>query len=159
MPVRLRHKIEKRGLEKDRKERRHAKKHPELHRKKPAALNIPNSYPYKDQILSEIEEARRIKAEDQVKRREDAKQRRKEQLGAGADDEEAMKDVDEESEDSEAEDDDMDVSDSEGEEEVCFAAARSGLPGCMWVLTRVCSGRRKRDGRLVGLCPRPRDRV
>lgn len=112
-PVRLRHKIEKRSAEKQRKERKEAKKHPELHRKKPAALNIPNSYPYKDRILSEIEEARRIKAEEQAKRRDEAKLRRKELKGG--DDEDVMKDADEVKSEEE-DDDEMDVEDSEAEE-------------------------------------------
>lgn len=124
VPVRLRHKIEKRSAEKQRKERKHAKKHPELHRKKkPAALNIPNSFPYKDRILSEIEEARRVQAEEQAKRKEEAKRRREEKLGGGGTDgdgdedmlEDAGTEVDGEQE--EAEDHDgMDFSDSDDAE-------------------------------------------
>ncbi|KAG0643665.1 P-loop containing nucleoside triphosphate hydrolase protein [Tuber brumale] len=84
VPVRLRHKIEKRSNEKARKERKEAKKHPELHRKrKNDKLNIPNSFPYKDRLLSEIEEGRRLKEEEQLRRRELAKQRKKE-LAYGA---------------------------------------------------------------------------
>lgn len=113
VPVRLRHKIEKRSAEKQRKERKQAKKHPELHRKKPAALNIPNSFPYKDRILSEIEEARRVKAEEQAKRKEEAKRRRKE-LQGGNDDEEVLKDAD--AGDDSEEHNEMDVSDSEDDE-------------------------------------------
>ncbi|PWW72727.1 P-loop containing nucleoside triphosphate hydrolase protein [Tuber magnatum] len=78
VPVRLRHKIEKRSNEKARKERREAKKHPELHRKKKNdKLNIPNSFPYKDRLISEIEEGRRLKEEEQLRRRELARQRKK----------------------------------------------------------------------------------
>jgi len=123
--VRLRHKIEKRSAEKQRKERKHAKKHPELHRKKPAALNIPNSFPYKDQILSEIEEARRMKAEEQQKRREAAKLRKKE-LKDGDGDGDVMEDVDEEPDEEEEEDDEMDVSDTEDEEVVRYRCLISG---------------------------------
>ncbi|CUS13125.1 unnamed protein product [Tuber aestivum] len=83
VPVRLRHKIEKRSNEKARKERKEAKKHPELHRKKKNdKLNIPNSFPYKDRLLSEIEEGRRLKEEEQLRRRELAKQRK--ELADGA---------------------------------------------------------------------------
>jgi nuclear GTP-binding protein len=122
--VRLRHKIEKRSAEKQRKERKDAKKHPELHRKKPAALNIPNSFPYKDQILSEIEEARRLKAEEQAKRKEEAKKRRKELQGG--DDEEVLRDVGEEEEGSVEEvDDEMDVEDS-GDEKVGWRHSHLG---------------------------------
>lgn len=94
-PVRLRHKIEKRGNEKKRKERRHEKKHPELyHKKKPAVLNIPNSFPYKDRLLAEIEEGRRLRKEEQEKRKEDARQRRKELASSVDGGEDAMYDVD-----------------------------------------------------------------
>ena len=77
-------------------------------------LNIPNSYPYKDQILSEIEEARRIKAEEAAARKEEAKRRRAELKAL---DGEVMKDADEESSEEEEEDEDEDMdTDSEGEE-------------------------------------------
>ena len=146
MPVRLRHKIEKRSAEKQRKERKHAKKHPELHRKKkPAALNIPNSFPYKDRILSEIEEARRVQAEEQAKRKEEAKRRREEKLGGGADggtdgdgDEGMLEDAGTEAdgEQEEAEDHDgMDFSDSDDDEVgiadhcFCFYLCLALFPG------------------------------
>ena len=78
MPVRLRHKIEKKVVAKAKKERRHAKKHPELHhKKKPEKLNIPNSFPYKDQLLAEIEQERTRKEEERLRRIEEARTKRK----------------------------------------------------------------------------------
>ncbi|KAI5800009.1 P-loop containing nucleoside triphosphate hydrolase protein [Geopyxis carbonaria] len=117
VPVRLRHKIEKRSNEKQRKERKHAKKHPELHpKKKSVQLGIPNSYPFKDQILAEIEEGRRLKLETQAKNREEAKKRRQELKDANDGDEVMDDDDDSEEEDSEEEEDDDDAM-SEDEEE------------------------------------------
>ncbi|KAF8477183.1 P-loop containing nucleoside triphosphate hydrolase protein [Kalaharituber pfeilii] len=84
VPVRLRHKIERKVAAKARKERKMAKKHPELHRKKkPEKLNIPNSFPYKDRLLAQIEEERRRKEEERLKRIEEAKKKRKELAKAG----------------------------------------------------------------------------
>lgn len=77
VPVRLRHKIEKKVVAKAKKERRHAKKHPELHsKKKPEKLNIPNSFPYKDQLLAEIEQERKKKEEERLRRIEEARAKR-----------------------------------------------------------------------------------
>ncbi|KAG0640707.1 hypothetical protein HOY80DRAFT_1116772, partial [Tuber brumale] len=73
-PVRLRHKIEKRPNA--RKERKEAKKHPQLYRKKNGKPNIPNNLLHKDCLLSEIEEGRRLKEVEQLRRRELAKQRK-----------------------------------------------------------------------------------
>jgi len=77
-PVRLRHKIEKRVNSKARKEKKGTKKHPELHRgKKQEKLNIPNSYPYKDRLLAEIEESKRIKEEERLARLEENRRKKK----------------------------------------------------------------------------------
>ena len=37
---------------------------------------IPNLFPFKDKILQEIEEKKRLKAEEQAKQREDAKRKK-----------------------------------------------------------------------------------
>jgi len=117
--VRLRHKIEKRSAEKQRKERKHAKKHPELHRKKPEQLNIPNSFPYKDRILAEIEEGRRLKAEEHARRKEEAKRRKMELHG---DDEEVLNDADAVDDSDVSDEDGMDI---ESDEEVGKCIKRS----------------------------------
>ncbi|RPB01093.1 P-loop containing nucleoside triphosphate hydrolase protein [Choiromyces venosus 120613-1] len=112
VPVRLRHKIEKRSNEKARKERKDAKKHPELHRKKKNdKLNIPNSFPYKDRLLSEIEEGRRLKEEEQLRRRELAKQRKKELAAEAEDEEDAMQILEGGEDSSESDSDAMDEDD------------------------------------------------
>ncbi|KAF8423238.1 P-loop containing nucleoside triphosphate hydrolase protein [Tirmania nivea] len=113
VPVRLRHKIEKKVVAKAKKERRHAKKHPELHpKKKPEKLNIPNSFPYKDQLLAEIEQERARKEEERLRRIEEA--RRKKQGINGAtegemevEDEEEMGGLSDEEEGSGSEGDEM----------------------------------------------------
>lgn len=73
VPVRLRHKIEKASVAKQKKNRKLAKKNPEWRSRLKKDPGIPNLFPYKDKILAEIEEGRRRKAEEAVKRREDAK--------------------------------------------------------------------------------------
>lgn len=112
MPVRLRHKIEKKVNAKAKKERRNAKRHPEQHRKKkPEQLNIPNSYPYKDQLLAEIEENKRKKEEERVRRIEAAKAKRQEAAQNNVGMEVEEDEVDEDSMDEESDDDMMDEDD------------------------------------------------
>lgn len=72
-PVRLRHKIEKASVAKQKKNRKLAKKNPEWRSRLKKDPGIPNLFPYKDKILAEIEEGRRRKAEDAMKRRAEAK--------------------------------------------------------------------------------------
>ena len=72
-PVRLRHKIEKASVAKQRKGRKLAKKNPEWRSRLKKDPGIPNLFPYKDKILAEIEEGRRKRAEDVVKRRAEVK--------------------------------------------------------------------------------------
>ncbi|KAJ4354600.1 nuclear GTP-binding protein nug1 [Didymosphaeria variabile] len=76
VPVRLRHKIEKSSAAKQRKAKKEAKKNPEWRSKLKKDPGIPNLFPYKDKILQEIEESRRVKAEEIVRRRELAKEQR-----------------------------------------------------------------------------------
>ncbi len=73
VPVRLRHKIEKASSAKQKKARKQAKQNPEWRSRLKKDPGIPNLFPYKDKILAEIEEARRRKAEDAIKRRAEAK--------------------------------------------------------------------------------------
>ncbi|KAF5017446.1 hypothetical protein F66182_10623, partial [Fusarium sp. NRRL 66182] len=90
-PVRLRHKIEKAGAAKQRKARKQAKKDPTWRSKIKKDPGIPNLFPFKDKILAEIEEKKRQKQEEQLRIREEARERRKaEKKAAGietADDE------------------------------------------------------------------------
>ncbi|KAL2006174.1 hypothetical protein VTN00DRAFT_9828 [Thermoascus crustaceus] len=105
-PVRLRHKIEKAAAAKRRKERKLAKKNPQWRSKVKKDPGIPNLFPFKDKILHEIEEKKRLKAEEQQRAREEAKARRKaEQQGEGQENETA--DMIEEDED--LVDEEMDV--------------------------------------------------
>ncbi|KAK4988986.1 nuclear GTP-binding protein nug1 [Elasticomyces elasticus] len=75
-PVRLRHKIEKASASKQRKQRKLAKNNPEWRSRLRKDPGIPNLFPYKAQILSEIEETRRRKQEDATRRKELAKAQR-----------------------------------------------------------------------------------
>ncbi|KAF2739981.1 hypothetical protein EJ04DRAFT_456574 [Polyplosphaeria fusca] len=73
VPVRLRHKIEKASAAKQRKQKKLAKKNPEWRSKIKKDPGIPNLFPYKDKILQEIEEKRKLKEEETARRRESAK--------------------------------------------------------------------------------------
>lgn len=73
VPVRLRHKIEKASVAKQKKARKEGKKNPEWRSRLKKDPGIPNLFPYKDKILQEIEEGRRRKTEEAAKRRADAK--------------------------------------------------------------------------------------
>ncbi|KAL4741395.1 P-loop containing nucleoside triphosphate hydrolase protein [Aspergillus similis] len=75
-PVRLRHKIEKASAAKQRKQRKLAKKNPEWRSKIKKDPGIPNLFPHKEKMLQEIEERRRMKAEEQERIREEARARR-----------------------------------------------------------------------------------
>ncbi|KAF2266874.1 nucleolar GTP-binding protein-like protein 2 [Lojkania enalia] len=73
VPVRLRHKIEKASAAKQRKARKEAKKNPQWRSKIKKDPGIPNMFPYKNRILQEIEEKRRLKEEESSRRRNLAK--------------------------------------------------------------------------------------
>ncbi|KAI5817415.1 P-loop containing nucleoside triphosphate hydrolase protein [Pyronema omphalodes] len=122
VPVRLRHKIEKRSAEKQRKERKNAKKHPELGKKKPAALNIPNSFPYKEQILNEIEEQRRLRVEEQQRKREQSKLKKKADQQVTEDGDVAM-----DAEEDESDDESMDGMDEDSGDEAAGGNAMAAL--------------------------------
>lgn len=72
-PVRLRHKIEKASAAKQRKQRKLAKHNPEWRSRLKKDPGIPNLFPYKDRILHEIEEKKRVKEEEFQRKREEAK--------------------------------------------------------------------------------------
>lgn len=115
-PVRLRHKIQKRSAEKQRKERKAAKKDPTWKSKHPKDPGIPNSFPYKDKLLAEIEEQRRIKAEEAERKKEERKRRKEEATVAGQD---PPAEIEEDELDDVGDDDDMSMDDSENEVSAC----------------------------------------
>ncbi|EEH40917.1 GTPase Grn1 [Paracoccidioides lutzii Pb01] len=75
-PVRLRHKIEKASAAKQRKARKLAKKNPEWRSKLKKDPGIPNLFPYKDRILYEIEEKKRLREEENRRIREETRKAR-----------------------------------------------------------------------------------
>lgn len=74
--VRLRHKIQKHSANKQRKDRKEAKKNPQWRSRLKKDPGIPNLFPYKDKILAEIEESKRTKEEEKERRRDVAKAQR-----------------------------------------------------------------------------------
>ena len=101
-PVRLRHKIEKASAAKQRKQRKASKKvvdslcdssravlltrrlqHPEWTSRLKKDPGIPNLFPYKDRILNEIEEKRRLKDEEAARKRSEERARRRGLSGTG----------------------------------------------------------------------------
>ncbi|GLI74448.1 nuclear GTP-binding protein nug1 [Penicillium ochrochloron] len=76
VPVRLRHKIEKAAVAKQRKQKKLAKKNPEWRSKIKKDPGIPNLFPFKDKLLHDIEEKKRLKAEEQERMREEARARK-----------------------------------------------------------------------------------
>ncbi|KAL8653068.1 MAG: hypothetical protein Q9210_002314 [Variospora velana] len=74
-PVRLRHRIEKASAAKQRKQRKLAKKNPEWRSRLKKDPGIPNLFPYKDKILYQIDEKKRLKEEELLQRREQTRDR------------------------------------------------------------------------------------
>ncbi|KAI5299681.1 hypothetical protein KEM56_003046 [Ascosphaera pollenicola] len=78
-PTRLRAKIEKAGAAKQRKEWKLAKKNPEWRSRIKKDPGIPNAFPFKNQILAEIEERKRQQEEEKIRLRDEARKARKEE--------------------------------------------------------------------------------
>ena len=74
--TRLHHNIKKKSAEKQRKDRKAAKKNPQWVSRLKKDPGIPNSYHFKAQVLAEIEEQKLKKEAEQQERRETAKARR-----------------------------------------------------------------------------------
>ncbi|KAK0949411.1 nuclear GTP-binding protein nug1 [Friedmanniomyces endolithicus] len=120
-PVRLRHKIQKASVAKQRKGRKEAKKNPQWRSRLTKDPGIPNLFPYKAKVLAEIEEGRRKKTEEAQRRKDVAKAQRQgtavsaEVAGAGP--EEAEEDDDEvllDEEDADVDDDDEEMEEQGG---------------------------------------------
>ncbi|KAI9851799.1 MAG: hypothetical protein M1838_002657 [Thelocarpon superellum] len=127
-PVRLRHKIEKASAAKQRKQRKQAKKNPEWRSRLKKDPGIPNLFPYKDRILHEIEEKRRVKEEQVLRKRDEAKARRQgvdiEPRGNGGE-EESVDDDEDVLIDPELDEDEMDEDESENPMAALLASARA----------------------------------
>ncbi|KAJ5122655.1 Nuclear GTP-binding protein NUG1 [Penicillium atrosanguineum] len=78
VPVRLRHKIEKASVAKQKKAKKQAKKNPEWRSKLKKDPGIPNLFPFKDKLLHEIEEKKRLKVEEVQRIKDEARARREE---------------------------------------------------------------------------------
>ncbi|CAG8743412.1 15692_t:CDS:2, partial [Acaulospora colombiana] len=64
-------KVKKKARESKKKNRKEAKKNPQLHKKKKKKdPGIPNSFPFKDQILAEVAEARRMAMEEKQQQKD-----------------------------------------------------------------------------------------
>ncbi|GKZ18152.1 hypothetical protein AbraIFM66951_000325 [Aspergillus brasiliensis] len=125
VPVRLRHKIEKASAAKQRKQRKLAKKNPEWRSKIKKDPGIPNLFPHKDKILHEIEEKRRLKAEEQQRIRDEARARRQAQKEGGAEEDSAEANVMIDEDDLIDDDMDEDVGDSSNPMAALLASARA----------------------------------
>ncbi|XP_015521718.1 guanine nucleotide-binding protein-like 3 homolog [Neodiprion lecontei] len=77
--ARKRYKIEKKVREHNRKVRREAKKNPKS-KKKANTVQVPNSCPFKEDILKEVEVLKKQREEEKQKQREAARERKREQL-------------------------------------------------------------------------------
>lgn len=82
-PLKLKHKIERKVREHQRKQRRDEKRNPNKHRKKKDP-GIPNSWPFKQELLQEQERRRAAEADARIAEKERRKQQRAEQRKAEA---------------------------------------------------------------------------
>ncbi|KAK2603838.1 nuclear GTP-binding protein nug1 [Conoideocrella luteorostrata] len=117
--TRLRHKIEKASLAKQRKDRKKAKQNPEWRSKLKKDPGIPNLFPYKEKLLQEIEEKRMRKSAEAQKKREMAKAAK---TGAAQEQDEEIMDGIDESEDGVAEVDGDEFMDEDVDESNPMAA-------------------------------------
>ncbi|CAK9815412.1 Guanine nucleotide-binding protein-like 3 homolog [Anthophora quadrimaculata] len=78
MPARKRYKIEKKVREHNRRIRKAAKS--QMNKKKPKVIEVPNQCPFKEDILKEVEAMKKQHEEEKLKRREAARERKREEL-------------------------------------------------------------------------------
>lgn len=116
--TRLRHKIEKASVAKQKKERKQAKKNPEWRSRLKKDPGIPNLFPYKERVLQEIEEKKLQKQEETKRRKEAAKAAKTSAVAQDANEDDM---VDEGSEGDEF-DETMEVDDEEVDESNPMAA-------------------------------------
>ncbi|KAI5310493.1 hypothetical protein KEM55_006366, partial [Ascosphaera atra] len=109
MPTRLRAKIHKASNSKQRKERKLAKQNPQWRSRIKKDPGVPNLFPFKNQMLAELEERKRKQEEEKLRLREEARQARKE---------EKKRAREERGEPMEADEEISDVSDVEGGDEM-----------------------------------------
>ncbi|GAA5902904.1 hypothetical protein JCM8208_006507 [Rhodotorula glutinis] len=74
VPTRMRAKIKHKVAESHRKQKKHAKTDPTWKSNKPKELGIPNSFPYKDQLLAEAQAEKARVEDEKLQRREAARQ-------------------------------------------------------------------------------------
>lgn len=72
LTIKQREKVNKKVREHHRKQRREAKRNPQWKSRRKADPGIPNAYPYKEDLLNEIEQQRRRAEEERMARREAA---------------------------------------------------------------------------------------
>ncbi|KAK5047713.1 hypothetical protein LTR84_006378 [Exophiala bonariae] len=107
-PVRLRHKIEKASAAKQRKARKESKKNPQWKSRLKKDPGIPNLFPFKDKLLQELEEKKRLKAENAERLRDAAKEKKRSGKADDAEDDDLMDEDDDLLEDEEEMDEDED---------------------------------------------------
>jgi len=119
---RQRNRIQKKASEHHRKSRKLAKKNPQWKSRKPKDLGVPNSFPFKEQVLAEKEEVRRVRDEERRRKKlsvaGNGKEAKKDENGVSADGEGYVEGLQIDSEDEmiegkeeESEDEDEDMED------------------------------------------------
>ncbi|KAI0751234.1 hypothetical protein C8Q80DRAFT_1097952 [Daedaleopsis nitida] len=73
MQIHQREKFKKKAKDSRKKKIKQAKKHPQWKSKHPKDPGIPNNFPYKDQILAEVAEQRRLAVEENQRRKDEKK--------------------------------------------------------------------------------------
>ncbi|KAM5530260.1 hypothetical protein V8D89_016070 [Ganoderma adspersum] len=88
--INKREKVKKKVKETRRKKSKEAKKNPQWKSKHAKDPGIPNSFPYKDQILAEVAEERRLAAEEKQKRKDEKRAAKAQTAEDGEDEDEVV---------------------------------------------------------------------